>query len=58
MSKPIFKEATGVTVISARTGKTVLWLDMMNLTIDEARAVMDAILPALEAAFAKPKEQA
>lgn len=47
-----FKETTGGRIISTMTGSNVVTVEVGNLTADEAARAMDAVLTALEAAFA------
>lgn len=47
-----FKETAGGRIISTMTGANVVTVEVGNLTADEAVRAMDAVLTALEAAFA------
>lgn len=47
-----FQESAGGRIISMLTGTNVVTVEVGNLTVDEAARATDAVLTALEAAFA------
>lgn len=53
---PMFMEVAGGRIISRTTGQEVLRVDVDALMVDEARKVINAILPALEEAFSRKPE--
>lgn len=54
MAVKLFFEDKGGRIISVMTGATVVTVEVDNLTTDEATRAVAAVLPALEAAFARP----
>lgn len=54
MAVKLFFEDNGGRIISVTTGATVVTVEVDNLTTDEATRAVAAVLPALEAAFARP----